>query len=66
MRAELLHVVTAMFNPMGWDSRIRLYRDFEEHMLASGVRLTTVECVLGDRPHAPRHSWRQSCRSAGE
>ena len=51
MKAELLHVVTAIFNPMGWESRIRLYRDFEGHMLASGVRLTTVECVLGDRPH---------------
>ena len=51
MRAELLHVVTAVFNPIGWESRIRLYREFEQHMLASGVRLTTVECVLGDRPH---------------
>ena len=51
MRAELLHVVTAVFNPIGWESRVRLYREFEQHMLASGVRLTTVECVLGDRPH---------------
>lgn len=54
MRAELLHVVTAIFNPMGWESRMRLYRDFEAHMLASGVRLTVVECVLGDRPHMLR------------
>ncbi|MGA2408840.1 MAG: hypothetical protein ABSG46_00425 [Candidatus Binataceae bacterium] len=51
MKAELLHVVTAIFNPIGWGSRVRLYSEFEKHMLASGVRLTTVECVLGDRPH---------------
>lgn len=51
MKADLLHVVTAIFNPIGWESRIRLYREFEKHMLASGVRLTTVECALGDRAH---------------
>lgn len=51
MRAELLHVVTAIANPLRWQSRIRLYRDFERHMQASGVRLTVVECAYGDRPH---------------
>ncbi|MBV9784328.1 MAG: hypothetical protein JO264_10955 [Acidisphaera sp.] len=51
MRADLLHVVTAIANPIGWESRIRLYRNFAEHMLDSGVRLTTVECAYGDRPH---------------
>jgi hypothetical protein len=51
MRVESLHVITVVFNPIGWESRIRLYRDFGEHMLASGVTLTTVECALGDRPH---------------
>ena len=51
MRADLLHVVTAIANPMRWQSRIRLYREFEAHMLASGVRLTVVECAYGDRPH---------------
>jgi hypothetical protein len=51
MKADLLHVVTAIFNPIGWESRLRLYRNFEQHMLESGVRLTTVECVLGERPH---------------
>lgn len=46
-----LHVVTAVANPIRWDSRIRLYRKFCQHMLDSGVRLTTVECAYGDRPH---------------
>jgi hypothetical protein len=50
MRADLLHVVTAIANPIRWESRIRLYREFERHMLASGVHLTTVECAYGDRP----------------
>ncbi len=46
-----LHVVTAIANPIRWQSRTRLYRHFEEHMLDSGVRLTVVECAYGDRPH---------------
>jgi len=50
MRADLLNVVTVVANPVGWSSRIRLYRDFEQHMLSSGVRLTTVECAYGKRP----------------
>ena len=51
MRADLLHVVTAVANPMRWQSRIRLYRDFAARMLDSGVRLTVVECAFGERPH---------------
>ncbi|HTW27887.1 MAG TPA: hypothetical protein VME92_12225 [Acetobacteraceae bacterium] len=51
MRPELLHVVTAIANPIRWASRLRLYRDFERHMLESGVNLTVVECAYGDRPH---------------
>jgi hypothetical protein len=50
MRNDLLHVVTAVANPIRWESRIRLYRDFERHMLDSGVHLTVVECAYGDRP----------------
>ena len=50
MRNALLHVVTAVANPIRWKSRIRLFRDFEQHMLDSGVRLTVVECAFGDRP----------------
>lgn len=52
MRADLLHVVTAVANPIRWTSRIALYRQFERHMLASGVHLTVVECAYGERPCA--------------
>lgn len=51
MRSDSLHVVTAIANPIRWGSRIKLYREFEQHMLDSGVKLTTVECAYGDRPH---------------
>jgi hypothetical protein len=51
MDASLLHVVTCIANPIRWRSRISLYRDFERHMLESGVRLTIVECAYGDRPY---------------
>lgn len=50
MRADLLNVVTAVANPIRWKSRIALFRAFEQHMLASGVHLTVVECAYGDRP----------------
>lgn len=50
MRAELLHVVTAISNPVLWRSRDRLLRQFVQHMLDSGVNLTLVECQLGERP----------------
>jgi hypothetical protein len=50
MRADLLHVVTCVSNPLLWKSRIGLYREFENHMLEAGVLLTVVECVLGERP----------------
>ena len=51
MKASLLDVVAVVANPIRWQSRIRLYREFERHMLDSGVRLTTVECAYGDRPY---------------
>lgn len=50
MRSDLLHVVAVYSNPIRWASRCRLHRQFEEHMLDSGVQLTTVECAFGDRP----------------
>lgn len=50
MDSKLLHVVTAVANPIRWQSRIKLYRDFETHMLDSGVKLTVVECTYGERP----------------
>jgi hypothetical protein len=50
MNASQLHVITAIFNPLRWESRLRLYREFEQRVLDEGAKLTTVECVLGDRP----------------
>lgn len=51
MRADMLHVITCIYNPIRWETRIRHYRNFRAHMLASGVKLTVVECALGQRPH---------------
>lgn len=48
--ADKLHVVAVVANPIRWCSRMRLYREFEEHMLKSGVSLTVVECAYGERP----------------
>ena len=50
MRAELLHVVTAIANPIRWASRERLFHQFADHMRTSGVSLTVVECAYGERP----------------
>lgn len=50
MKPELLHVVCAVSNPMRWKSRINRYLAFRDHMIASGVHLTVVECGYGDRP----------------
>lgn len=51
MRADLLHVITARFNPMRWEAPERHYRDWVEHMLDSGVKLTVVELQYGERDH---------------
>ena len=51
MQDNLLHVVAVVANPIRWQSRITLYKAFEQHMLDSGVRLTTVECTYGERPY---------------
>lgn len=48
---DRLHVVTAIFNPIRWKTRIDHYKVFREHMLQSGVDLTVVECAFGQRPH---------------
>lgn len=50
MRADLLDVVTVYYNPVRWESRNRLTKQFIDHMLDTGVRLTVVECQVGERP----------------
>ncbi len=54
MRSDLLHVIGVVSNPIRWHSRIRLFHDWAEHMLASGVKLTVVECAYGERPYQIR------------
>lgn len=54
MRPDLLHVVTAYSNPLGWDSRFNLFKKFEQHMVDSGVLLTVVECAYGYKPFVLR------------
>lgn len=50
MKSELLHVVAAYSNPARWKNRLKVHTAFEQHMLDSGVQLTTVECAYGNTP----------------
>lgn len=51
MRSDLLHVIAVYSNPIRWQSRRNVHQEFEQHMLDSGVRLTTIECAFWDRPY---------------
>lgn len=44
-----LYVVTPIFNPCRYQSRIRLYRDFEKYVADAGAKLITVELAYGAR-----------------
>ena len=52
MDAENLHVVTCIYNPIRWQTRIQHARTSIAAWLAAGVQVTLVECALGDRPFA--------------
>ena len=52
MHPNLLHVVVVRENPRRFHVPDENYLAFEDHMLSSGVNLTVVECVLGERPFA--------------
>ena len=45
-----LDVVCVYANPLRWKNRLAVHQAFEQHMLASGVNLTVVECAYGNRP----------------
>jgi len=50
MKSEVLHVVTCVANPIGWQSRIRLARQAIESWLQEyNVHVTLVECAYGSR-----------------
>lgn len=61
MTIDKLHVVTMVSNPVRYESRYRLYRQFADHCERSGVQLWTCEIAHGSRPHEvtsashPRH-----------
>jgi hypothetical protein len=46
-----LHVVTAVFNPRRFRSRVTLYRQFAKRVEDAGAVLHTVELALGERPY---------------
>ena len=52
MSSDKLYVIAVISNPIGYESRYRLYRDFELHMIQSGVELITVELAFQDKPFA--------------
>ena len=45
-----LHVVTCVVNPQRYQSRYRLYKEFEKRAIDAGAKLTTVEASFGERP----------------
>lgn len=47
---DSLYVVTCVFNPWRYRTRIDLYKQFNEYVTASGAKLMTVELALGERP----------------
>lgn len=57
-RTQDLYVITTIFNPQRYKSRISLYKEFEERMLEAGVTLIVVEANL--RHHHPEITERKS------
>ena len=43
-----LHVFATVSNPMNYNSRIELFKEFEKEMLDYGVTLWVVEVIYGD------------------
>lgn len=64
-----LYVITVVFNPIGFKSRYKLYRDFKPYMEFSGVKLLTVEIAFGHRPFqitTPTNPWNLQIRTQHE
>ncbi|HUI24959.1 MAG TPA: hypothetical protein VL403_02650 [Candidatus Kryptonia bacterium] len=45
-----LWLVTAYFNPAGYQSKLRNYELFRTRIAAGGLRLLTIECAFGETP----------------
>lgn len=55
-RPRHLYVVTCISNPLGFNSRYKLYREFAKRVEDAGATLITVEMAFGDRPHVVTNS----------
>lgn len=47
---RMLHVIAVISNPVQWQTRLQLARDFLARMRAAGVHITLVEHAFGERP----------------
>lgn len=45
------HVVTMISNPVRYESRYKLYDNFERRLKCAGAKLWTAEVAFGDRPY---------------
>lgn len=66
---DQLHVIAVISNPMRFQSRYRLYKEFEQRMIQAGVTLWTVEVAYGDRPFevtSPTNPRHKQCRTFHE
>lgn len=53
---RFLHIVTAVSNPLLWNSRIRLAEEAIENWLSqNNIRIILVECAYGQRKHQLEH-----------
>jgi hypothetical protein len=51
MKSELLHVITCVFNPLRWKSRIIHARNSIKEWRDDGAKVYVVECVSGEREY---------------
>lgn len=49
-RDQNLYIVSVIFNPHGFKSRINLYWEFEDYIEKCGLKLMTVEIAFKERP----------------
>lgn len=62
-------VVTCVFNPWRYHSRIDLYQEFDDYVRASGGKLITIELAFGERPFlvtTHEDEWNVQCRTWDE
>jgi len=64
-----LYVLTAIFNPRRFKSRIALYKNFAAWVASCGVQLLTVETAFGERPFevtSPDNPWNLQLRTSSD